>query len=276
MAERRQPLTVEVDLEHGGRWTSLRTPRREWLWQRPSVLAERKSAMPGDAFVDAGGVEECFPTVAGRLDHGDVWSRRWAGTPADAHVRTSGWELRRRMDVTDGVLTARYTVTGEPGRGLLHAVHGLYALSESARVVLPVGTPMRVQDVSGDGTWASASWPGVESLERCGPVDGSARLAVVATDTVRLVDGEDVLVLRWRVDRGNGPVSLLLWRNLGGWPAEAPYRSIGVEPLLGAATAVDVAEPEQLACPDADGRLTWTVMIEASCACPHPLRSIQR
>lgn len=263
MAERREPLTVEVDLEHGGRWTSLRTPRREWLWQRPSVRAEREAVQPGAAFVDAGGVEECFPTIAGRPDHGDVWSQRWSGTVGDAHVQASGWELRRRMDVSDGVLTARYTVTGQPGRGLLHAVHGLYALSESARVMLPVGTPMRVQDVSGDGAWTSDLWPGVESLECCGPVDGTARLALVVTDTVRLVDGEDVLVLRWRLERGDGPVSLLLWRNLGGWPAEAPYRSIGVEPLLGASTNVDAAEPGQLAHADASGRCDWSVRIES-------------
>ncbi|SDD26661.1 hypothetical protein [Auraticoccus monumenti] len=263
MAERRQPLTVEVDLEHGGRWTSLRTPHREWLWQRPSVLAERGAAHPGDAFVDAGGVEECFPTVAGRLDHGDVWSRRWTGTAADARVQASGWDLRRRMDVPDGLLTARYTVTGEPGRGLLHAVHGLYSLSESARVVLPSGTPMRVQDVAANGPWTSTAWPGVTSLERCGPEDGTAWLAVVATDTVQLVDGEDVLVLRWRMERGTGPVSLLLWRNLGGWPTGAPYRSIGVEPLLGAATDVDTAQPGQLARADDSGLSEWSVQVES-------------
>lgn len=227
------------------------------------MQADRDAVQPGDAFVDAGGVEECFPTVAGRLDHGDVWSRRWEGTAYDANVRASGWELRRRLDVTDGVLTARYTVTGEPGRGLLHAVHGLYALSESARLVLPAGTPMRVQDVWRDGAWTSASWPGVHSLEGCGPVDGTARLAVVTTDTVRLVDGDDVLVLRWRLEHATGPVSLLLWRNLAGWPAAAPYRSIGVQPLLGAATDIDAAEPEELARPDAAGRLQWSVQIEA-------------
>ncbi|MVA75114.1 hypothetical protein GC722_03585 [Auraticoccus sp. F435] len=263
MGEQREPLTVEVDLEHGGRWTSLGTPRREWLWQRPSVRAEREAVQPGDAFVDAGGVEECFPTVAGRLDHGDVWARRWSGTAEDAHVQASGWELRRRMDVTDGVLTVRCTVTGEPGRGLLHAVHGLYALSASARVEVAPGAPLRVQDVAAGSDWVAGRWPGAEPLERCGPVDGSARLAVVATDTVRLVDGEDVLELRWRLERGSGPVSLLLWRNLGGWPAGAPYRSIGVEPLLGAATDVDTARADQLARTDDTGRLDWVVQARA-------------
>src|SRR5581483_10582739 len=50
-----------TDLEHGGRWTSLRLGGREWLWQRADPA--RAGVAPGDAFVDAGGLEECVPTV---------------------------------------------------------------------------------------------------------------------------------------------------------------------------------------------------------------------
>ncbi|RCK70180.1 hypothetical protein DT076_05750 [Desertihabitans brevis] len=278
---RRRPLTVEIDLDHGGRWTSLRTSdhpavlaqperpepvegrsdgMREWLWHRPVVATDRTSVRPGEAFVDAGGVEECFPTVAGRWDHGDVWSRPWQGTPTDASVAALGWQLRRRIEAEPTGLTVRYDLHGEPGHGVLHAMHGLYALSDEARVVVPGGTPLRVQDVSGDGAWRPGRWPD-DGLDRCGPADGTARLAVVDTSSVRLVDGPDVLELSWRLDRGAGPVSLLLWRNLGGWPDGAPYRSIGVEPLLGAATDVDTAEPDQLARPDVDGRLEWSLRI---------------
>ena len=94
-------------------------------------------------------------------------------------------------------------------------------------------------------------------------MDGSARLAVVDTDAVKLIDGDETLLLHWWLQRGEGPVSLLLWRNLGGWPASDPYRSIGVEPLLGAATDVDGARPEQLARPDAVGRLAWSLQLQA-------------
>jgi hypothetical protein len=71
-------VTVAVDSVHGGRWTSLRAAGREWLWHRPDPA--RAGVRPGDPFVDAGGVEECIPTVRGRPDHGDVWSRPWTAT----------------------------------------------------------------------------------------------------------------------------------------------------------------------------------------------------
>ena len=48
---------------------------REWLWR--SGIPGREAVRPGAAFVDAGGLEECLPTIAGDPDHGDVWSRPW-------------------------------------------------------------------------------------------------------------------------------------------------------------------------------------------------------
>jgi len=39
------------------------------------------------------------------------------------------------------------------------------------------------------------------------------------------------------------PASVALWRNLGGFPAGRPYRSIGVEPMLG--SVFDLAEARQ-------------------------------
>src|SRR4051812_19226613 len=105
-------VTATFDPAHGGRWTSLSAAGREWLWHRPAVNAAgpasaparsasaavgpasapagpaptsasepgpaRSSVRPGAAFVDAGGVEECIPTIRGVPDHGDAWSRPWA------------------------------------------------------------------------------------------------------------------------------------------------------------------------------------------------------
>ncbi|MER7186116.1 hypothetical protein ABT404_42785, partial [Streptomyces hyaluromycini] len=56
------PLEAVTDLAHGGRWTSLRHGGREWLWRRDSP--ERHGVTPGDAFVDAGGLEEWGATRA--------------------------------------------------------------------------------------------------------------------------------------------------------------------------------------------------------------------
>ena len=36
--------------------------------------------------MDAGGGEECWPTVRGEPDHGAAWSRTWSGHPSDATI----------------------------------------------------------------------------------------------------------------------------------------------------------------------------------------------
>jgi hypothetical protein len=50
------PALVSVDLDHGGRWTSLRLGGREWLMSRDEP--RRPRVAPGDPFADAGGIEE--------------------------------------------------------------------------------------------------------------------------------------------------------------------------------------------------------------------------
>jgi hypothetical protein len=47
---------------------------------------------------------------------------------------------------------------------------------------------------------------------------------------VTVADGER---LTFTLEAPGQPVSVALWRNLRGWPAAGPYRSIGVEPMLG-------------------------------------------
>ena len=101
---RRVPLHWSVDLDRGGRWTSLSTADREWLWTNPdpAIAAERATVRGGaadghePAFVDAGGGEECWPTVRGEPDHGAAWSRTWSGHPSDATVAVPGVGSLRR------------------------------------------------------------------------------------------------------------------------------------------------------------------------------------
>jgi hypothetical protein len=54
-----------------------------------------------------------------------------------------------------------------------------------------------------------------------------------------------------------------LWRNLGGFPAEEPYRSLGVEPMLGRVFDLAEARPGDAAVPAA-GVLSWRLTISAS------------
>jgi hypothetical protein len=53
-----------------------------------------------------------------------------------------------------------------------------------------------------------------------------------------------------------------IWRNLGGFPPGAPYRSIGVEPMLGAVFDLAEAQGSQdaVTVPDT-GQVAWELTI---------------
>ncbi|MFC8799709.1 hypothetical protein ACFT1B_33655 [Streptomyces griseoincarnatus] len=265
-----RPLTVRTDLTLGGRWTSLATPEREWLWRNPRVAdAERAAVAPGDPFVDAGGGEECFPTLNGPSDHGEVWSQPWAADDDDgaAQVKTRDLSLRRRLSADDGVVRATYAIDGPPGAPVLHAVHLLLDVGPGARLEVPGRPDVLVVEWPERGGTVPSTWPDGDGvpLDILGPDDGTARCAVVATDRVDIVDGADRLSLSWGVEPGYAaPVSFVVWRNLVGWPKGAPYRSIGVEPLLGAESNLDRAGRDRLAHLDESGRQAWWLEARAS------------
>ena len=260
-------LTVRSDPALGGRWTSLATPEREWLWRNPRVpAAARAGVVTGDTFVDAGGGEECHTTNGGPSDHGEVWSRPWTPDGEAATVRAGNLTLTRLLGADAGTVRADYTITGPPGAPLLHAVHLLLDLGPEARLEVPGRPETLVVEWPEPGATRPTTWPdgGGVPLDVLGPDDGTARCAVVATDRLDVVDGADRLRLRWGVAPGYAaPMSLVVWRNLGGWPKGAPYRSIGVEPLLGAESNLDRAAPDQLAHLDEAGRLGWWLEVRA-------------
>ncbi len=287
---RQAELRATTDLAHGGRWTSLTGAGREWLWRHPDVDPRvRDSVSPGDAFIDAGGVEECFPTVRGTPDHGDAWSQPWDGTTSDASVSAGGLRLTRTLGPEGLGLRASYRVEGPPGTPFVHAVHALLDLRPGARLVLtgaggavgglpidglPVdGPPVDVLDRPAPGDVIRTTWPdgaGVP-LDVLGPDDGTATAAIVrGARRAVVLDGDDALHLSWGAvgDGGSAgdddevPCSLLVWRNLGGWPAGAPYRSIGIEPMIGA-TAEPRTRPSDAARIGPSGRLHWTLTISA-------------
>lgn len=212
-------MTVAVDHAHGGRWTSLRAGDREWLRHRPS--APRWGVRPGDAFVDAGGLEECLPTVRGEPDHGSVWSRPWS---PDGVVTTDEFSLRRTVRHVAGAVEVDYRLTTSPGYRFVWAAHALLDVSPAARLLAPSGTPTRVYS----DPERLVSWPG--GLDRLGPDDGTAVGAILGCSAVRVDDGSS---LSFRVEADGQPTAVALWRNLRGWPEGDPYRSIGVEPMLG-------------------------------------------
>ncbi|MEU9388254.1 hypothetical protein AB0D38_48390, partial [Streptomyces sp. NPDC048279] len=135
-------MDVLTDLAHGGRWTSLRHGGREWLWRRGDT--GRDGVAPGDAFVDAGGLEECVPTVRGTPDHGDAWSRAWTREGDAERVRCERFTLTRRLSGTADGVQADYVLTAEPGFRFLWAAHALLDLSEEAVVKARDTAPTRL------------------------------------------------------------------------------------------------------------------------------------
>ena len=237
-------VTASFDLAHGGRWTSLRAAGREWLWHRPDPL--REGVRPGDPFVDAGGVEECVPTIRGVPDHGAAWSRPW--TPAGVDCG----EFRLSRTWTGD--TAAYRLEAAPGFRFVWAAHALLGLSADATLEAPAGTETRI-----DGG-AVEAWP--TPLAALGPDDGTAVGAIlVDCPTVTVADGER---LTFTLEAPGQPVATALWRNLGGWPEPAPYRSIGVEPMLGRVFAPAGAGPGDAAVVPPGGVCAWRLRVTAT------------
>ncbi|GAA1393396.1 hypothetical protein [Catellatospora coxensis] len=264
-------LRAELDPAHGGRWTSLSGGDREWLWHRPGT--ERDTVSPGDAFVDAGGLEECLPTVRGLPDHGDVWSHPWQRNPDGATITRPEFTLTRSVSEHSGAVVADYTLAADPGYRFVWAAHALLDLSPAARLDAPAGTTTRLYPEAAplpaepwpvDRPWLDGPWPSPAGLrlDRLGPDDGTALGAILTgCPTVHVHDGADRLTLH--LDCDGQPRSTALWRNLRGWPQPGPYRSIGVEPMLGAVFDLAEAGPGDAAVVPASGQVTWRLTITA-------------
>jgi hypothetical protein len=198
-----------------------------------------------------------------------VWSRSWTD-PGDgsAVVETDDFRLERRVGGDDESVVATYRITAAPGYRFVWAAHALLDVSGTASLSLPEGTPVRMYAEAApyvdepwprSAPWLTTTWPQCAGVPmwRLGPDDGSAIGAVcVGASVATVVDGDHALDLTLRC--ADAPVSMALWRNLGGFPDENPYRSVGVEPMLGA--VFDVAEagaPEDAATVPASGELVW-------------------
>ena len=251
-------IRIRTDPDRGGRWTSLRAHGREWLWHRDEP--RRAAVRPGDDFADAGGLEECLPTVRGRPDHGDAWSRPWRRGDGEESVECPQFHLTRRIRTGGSTATVDYTLAADPGFRFLWAAHALLDLSPSARIEIGEGTPTRLYPDEG-ADWIPGRWPLLQghALDRLQPEDGTAVGAVVATSRVTVVDRQDELLLELEAHRQ--PASVALWRNLNGFPRQAPYRSVGVEPMLGRVFDLAAAGHDDAARVPAGGQVHWRLII---------------
>ena len=258
------PPRIVTDPGHGGRWTSLTAAGREWLWHRPEP--RRARVAPGDAFADAGGLEECVPTVRGTPDHGDAWTRSWRHEGPVSTVDGAGYRLTRTIRHLPDRAEVHYELSAAPGFRFLWAAHALLDTAPDAHLEIEPGAPGRLYE-DGGAAWTPFAWPtatpvqgGPVPFDRLGPDDGTALGAIVAADRVRVHDRG--AALGFALDTPDGhPLSVALWRNLGGFPEGAPYRSTGVEPMLGRVFDLAAASPSDAATVPASGRTRWRLTL---------------
>lgn len=265
-------MRIVTDLAHGGRWTSLRAGEREWLWHRDEP--RRAGVVPGDAFADAGGLEECLPTVRGVPDHGDVWSRPWRREGGADRVDHPDFRLTRWIGGGPGGATVvDYRLTAAPGYRFVWTAHALLEVSERGRIELPAGARARHYP-DGGSRWEPFAWPSagtaggaaITRFDRLGPDDGTANGAIVDTAAATVHDGPERL--RFALDVAGQPMSVALWRNLRGFPEDAPYRSIGVEPMLGRVFDLAAAGEGDAARVPATGEVRWRLTVTAPAPAP--------
>jgi hypothetical protein len=252
-------MSVDIDASHGGRWSSLRGRNgREWLWRRDAP--ERDRVHPGDLFVDAGGLEECLPTIGGPPDHGDVWSRPWTPEHGGLSVATDDYRLHRATTIGDAGAQSSYRLTATPGWRFIWAAHTLIDVSTEARVIAPAAHPIWVNTDEGS---SHTRWPEYREtdLSRLGEADGTALMIVIPDlPSITVVDGSDRLTMQLRVV--GQPFAIAIWRNLCGWPAGDPYRSIGIEPMLGYSPTLALAQEGEAAVVPAGGTVEWSLAID--------------
>lgn len=155
-------------------------------------------------------------------------------------------------------MVAEYRLTAAPGYRFLWAAHALLDLAPGARIGIRDGAPVRRYPDGGAG-WTPCSWPA--GPDRLGPDDGTAVGAIVDTPRVDVRDG--AATVRMAVEAEGQPVSVALWRNLGGFPERGPYRSVGVEPMLGRVFDLVAAGEGDAARVPAGGEVRWRLTVTA-------------
>ncbi len=255
-----QSAEVEVVVVPGAgmRLTNLRHRRgREWLWrndQIPLGPPDRSGSYAETG--DAGGWDECFPTVGASpvpgapggtpppLDHGELWRAEWtAGGP----VLPYEFSREVTLDPDEPVVRLRYRLrhTGSAPFPWIWSAYPLFNVQPGSSLELPTVSQVTLAAVHRRDDLAPGdvvSWPGAVggdaerlvlpaaggwALKLFGDVGGAGRM--VLTDPRR---GE-------RLEIGVRPDEVPqvgVWINCGGWapPGRRPYYNLALQPSIGA------------------------------------------
>lgn len=261
-----QSFRVQVDLEHGGRWTALTDPHgRQWLWSRPDPA--RFTVRPGDPFVDVGGLEECFPTIGSNPDHGELWTRPWRSEEhrrfsSRASIAAGGATLSRTIRCSPESVEADYCLAAPPGTKFIWAAHTLLELAVGASIH---AAPGGARAWPGHTTPVETVWPRPLGIpyDQLGPNNGSAMFCLLLDQsTVSVQDRGHTL--RFHLICADQPVSIGLWRNLGGYPWDGTptYRNVGIEPMLGRVFDLTAAKAGDAARVPDSGEVEWCLTID--------------
>ncbi|MFI5243770.1 MAG: hypothetical protein ACHQQR_00975 [Gemmatimonadales bacterium] len=156
----------------GGKVRDMMLGGRQWLWHNPDVpFAPPREGAPYAELEEAGGFDECFPTVgscrlpswvkgAGRVklpDHGELWAQPpeiAIVTDQEGHSATCTWSgaalpyrFTRRITVhPEGWVAFAYSVTntGEHRIPFLWSSHPVFPLTPRTRLFLPEGARTRL------------------------------------------------------------------------------------------------------------------------------------
>jgi galactose mutarotase-like enzyme len=283
-------LCVSVLPERGGKLTSLRTRPDGLEWLHPPLRPYAQARSDG-AFEqsDAGGWDECLPSVAGSTgvpDHGDLWRLPWSvtrqgqGLQMSADALSAPLRFHRHLSLNGSALALRYRVEniGSGTAEFVYSAHPLLQVEEGDRILLPPSvTSLRVESSAGERlgpSGARCGWPlaydsrGREvNLSRVGPADGATAEKLFAGP---LAEGWCALY-RARLRRGivfRWDAAVLpyvgLWISLGAWPASSGARqyTVAIEPSNAACDSLDTARSLGLATALAAGQsVTWSMEV---------------
>lgn len=259
------PLTIENDVLEvvvtpgfGARVVSLidRRTGRDWMARGGVSTSVGEDAAYGVG--EAGGWDECFPTVsrwdathtpwARQLrDHGDLWGRAWRvedHTPATLKTTFEGalFRFTRTLALEGATLEAAYAVenTGSAPLPFMWALHALLATRPGETLRLPGMTEVDAAYLAANGRRlppGRLAWPmGRADLPfAIGEVQSSeARFAAKLYGTragAASVGGPDGwLDLTWE-----GVSDLGIWLTYGGWPSPGSgIHHVALEPTTAA------------------------------------------
>lgn len=190
---RNQHLCLIVVPELGGKIASLiHTPtQREWLWRNPHLPLKKPmyDASYVEAF-DTGGLDECFPAVAGGPypdfpwdgvsipDHGELWCQPWSAEVIESSAEKivlmmacSGvrfpfrFERTLTIETNSRTITLEYAVTNQTQFDMpfIWSIHPLIRIEEGMSIKLPAGIDhVRLEGAINSqigGSGSQINWP---------------------------------------------------------------------------------------------------------------------